>query len=149
MSLIPTLPIEHANETDLPELLNLIAAVGLPQDGFGDSLETILVARNGDKIVGCAALEVYGSSALLRSVVVAPVVQGQGLGQRLVQAALAMAQTQAIQRVYLLTETAADFFPKFGFHTIPRGDVNPAVQQSVEFTGACPASAIVMVKNMA
>ncbi|MEZ4633931.1 MAG: hypothetical protein R2856_02950 [Caldilineaceae bacterium] len=28
--------------------------------------------RNGDVILGCAALEIYGSAALLRSVAVAP-----------------------------------------------------------------------------
>lgn len=148
MSLVSTLSIKPANESDLPALLNLLSAVGLPQDGFDEHLETAIVARAGGDIVGSAALEIYGSSALLRSIAVLPAAQGQGLGQRLVHTALALANTQQISHVYLLTETAADFFPKFGFQPISREEVDPAVQQSVEFTSACPASAIVMAKRL-
>ena len=46
--------------------------------------------------------------------------------------------------VYLLTETAGDFFPRFGFRPTTRAAVPSAVQQSVEFREACPASAVVM-----
>jgi len=46
-----------------------------------------------------------------------------------------------VATVYLLTETAAGFFPRFGFQPIQRAEVAPAVQQSIEFTSACPASA--------
>ena len=49
-----------------------------------------------------------------------------------------------IKSVYLLTETAGGFFPRFGFRAIPRDAVDPAVQRSVELTSACPASALVM-----
>src|SRR2546426_9100157 len=53
-----------------------------------------------------------------------------------------------IKSVYLLTETAGGFFPRFGFRAIPRDAVDPAVQRSVEFTSACPTSALVMVKQV-
>ena len=46
--------------------------------------------------------------------------------------------------VYLLTTTAEQFFPKWGFVQIPRDDVPAGVQQSVEFQSACPSTAIVM-----
>jgi len=50
--------------------------------------------------------------------------------------------------LYLLTTTAADFFPRCGFRRIARADVAPAVQQSVEFTTACPSSALVMARQL-
>lgn len=138
--------IETADSTDLPSLLALLDVVGLPQDGVADHIENALIVRNGDEILGCAVLEIYGSSALLRSVAVSPTAQGHGLGTQLVDAALTHAQGRQIQRIYLLTETAADYFPRFGFAPIAREDVDPSVKKSVEFTSACPASALVMVK---
>jgi amino-acid N-acetyltransferase len=148
MTLTPAIAIERADAADLSAVLELVAALNLPQDGLAAHLGTALVARVQDKIVGVAALEVYGASALLRSVAVSPTAQGQGLGQRLVEAALAQAREQRIGQVYLLTETAAGFFPRFGFEIVGRHQVDEAVKQSVEFTSACPASAIVMVKKL-
>ncbi|MCB0113116.1 MAG: GNAT family N-acetyltransferase [Caldilineaceae bacterium] len=144
----PTHVIETASAAALPALLALLDAAGLPQDGFADHIGNALLVRNGDVILGCAALEIYGSAALLRSVVVAPTAQGRGLGAQLVTAALTLAEDRQIRRVYLLTETAANYFPRFGFARIPRADVDPAVKQSVEFTSACPQSAVVMEKKM-
>ena len=46
--------------------------------------------------------------------------------------------------MYLLTTTAERYFARFGFVQIARDDVPGAVQQSVEFREACPASAVVM-----
>ena len=47
-----------------------------------------------------------------------------------------------------LTTTAERFFPKFGFEGIARSDVPPSVQASIEFTSACPSSAMVMRKTL-
>jgi amino-acid N-acetyltransferase len=47
-----------------------------------------------------------------------------------------------------LTTTAERYFPKFGFERIERNDVPASVQASVEFTSACPSSAIVMRKPL-
>jgi amino-acid N-acetyltransferase len=98
--------------------------------------------------VGCAALELYGAAALLRSVAVSPEARGTGLGQRLVAAALDRAHRLGVTSVYLLTETAAGFFPRFGFRAVERATVPVALQASVEFRAACPASATAMVLHM-
>lgn len=143
-----TIVIEQADESDLPALLNLLADSGLPQAGISDHLATALVARIGQDVIGSAALEVYGGLALLRSVAVKQAYQGQGLGQRLTQAALNLARQQGITHVYLLTETASRFFPRFGFRPIERSHAPVAVQQSIEFTSACPDSALAMEVNL-
>jgi amino-acid N-acetyltransferase len=103
-----------------------------------------LVARDGEAVVGSAALERYGDAALLRSVAVEEPRRGTGLGAALVGAALDLARAEGVGEVYLLTTTAPDYFPRFGFRPVARDAVAPAVTQSVEFTSACPASALAM-----
>ncbi|HJW82717.1 MAG TPA: amino acid acetyltransferase, partial [Anaerolineae bacterium] len=62
--------IESARAGDLPAIFTLLQRSSLPQDGLADHLAATLVARDGDRVVGSAALELYGESALLRSVAV-------------------------------------------------------------------------------
>jgi amino-acid N-acetyltransferase len=109
---------------------------------------TALVARLDGEVVGSAALEHYRDAALLRSVAVAPSIQGRGLGCRLTEAALQLARDLGVTRVYLLTETAAEFFPRFGFGVVDRAQVPPAVRRSAEFTSACPESALAMMLKL-
>lgn len=136
--------ITPAAATDLPAIITLLAANKLPPAGIEDLVPTTLVAREGTVVVGSSALEPYGPCALLRSVAVDPARRGTGLGQQLTRAALDLARARGARTVYLITETAAGFFPRFGFTPIDREQVDPAVRRSVQFTEACPASALVM-----
>lgn len=139
-----SLPIGPALPADLPAVLSLLRSAKLPLAGVESLVGSTMVARQDGKIVGCAALELYGDSALLRSVAVAAALRGQGLGQQLTAAALDLARVRGVRRVYLLTETAGDFFPRFGFRRSTRDTVDAKVRASVEFTTACAASALVM-----
>jgi amino-acid N-acetyltransferase len=123
--------------------LQLLTDNGLPTDGLLDHLGTAVVARVGNRVVASAALEIYSDGALLRSVAVEEGLRGSGLGQRIVRAALDLAGHEGTRSVYLLTTTAENFFPRFGFRRIARADVPPGVQASAEFQSACPASAAV------
>jgi len=136
--------ISPAAPTDLPAILDLLRASGLPLDGLAEHLATTVTARENGRLVGCAAVELYGESALLRSVAVDETLRGQGLGRALTAAALDLARARGARIAYLLTTTAGGYFPRLGFREITRDAVDPAVQQSVEFTTACPASALVM-----
>lgn len=134
---------------DGPAILELLSKSELPTAGLLDHLSTAVVARVGDRIVGCAAVELYPDGALLRSVAVDAAARNRGIGHQLIQSALEIIQQRGRFSVYLLTTTAEQFFPKFGFRRIERPDVPIGVQQSVEFRSACPASAIAMVKELA
>jgi amino-acid N-acetyltransferase len=136
--------LEQAKPGDARGILELLERSRLPFDGLMDHLATTIVARQDGRIVGSAALEMYQRAALLRSVAVDPALQGHGLGRGLTEAALRLARERGVAEVYLLTTTAATFFPKFGFQEITRDAVPAAVKTSVEFTTACPASATVM-----
>jgi amino-acid N-acetyltransferase len=138
MHIVPAAP------TDLRGIVALLQASRLPLAGIERHMATALVARDADRVVGCAAVEVYGSAGLLRSVAVAEGRRGEGLGQRLTDAALAVARKRGVRNLYLLTTTADAFFPRFGFAQIARSELDPALNDSEELRGACPASAIAM-----
>ena len=140
--------IERATPSDADDLLALMARAHLPTDGLASHLDAAFVAREGDRLVGSAALEVYADGGLLRSVAVEADRRGTGLGAHLTAAAIADAQRLALPALYLLTTTAAHYFPRFGFERITRDDVPASVQASIEFREACPASATVMRRWM-
>ena len=140
--------IEPAQPADLAAILDLLASHRLPQAEVERHLDSALVAREGGRVAGCAVLETYNTVGLLRSVAVAQSQRGLGLGIRLTETAVALAQARGVKALYLLTETAAGFFPRFGFRPVSRDEVAPAVRQSIEFTRACPSSALAMVKDL-
>ena len=140
--------IESATKHDLPDIRSLLARLHLPLEGVDEHLSTMLVAKDGEQIVGTAALELYADGALLRSVAVEPDRQGKQLGHQLTDAALRLARVHGANAVFLLTTTAERFFPKFGFEPIGREHVPASVRESVEFQSACPASATVMRKQL-
>jgi amino-acid N-acetyltransferase len=140
--------IEAATTGDLPGIRALLERLQLPLAGVDEHLTTLLVAREGSRIVGTAGLELYADGALLRSVAVAPDRQGKQLGHQLTDAALHLAASHGVNAVFLLTTTAERFFPKFGFEPIDRTQVPQSVRASVEFQSACPASAIVMRRQL-
>lgn len=130
-------------EDEMDAVYSLLRAVSLPVQGLDAHGDTILVARRGEDVVGSVALEVYEDGALLRSLAVAESERGRGLGIELTQAAIALARARGVPVVVLLTETAAEFFPRFGFETVSRADVPAGVRGSVEFTTVCPDTAVV------
>jgi amino-acid N-acetyltransferase len=144
-----TLEIGRVRAAEADDVFRLLVERRLPLEGLREHLATTLVARQDGQIVGSAAIEVYADGGLLRSVAVAPDLQGQRVGRQLTEAALDLALEHRLPAVYLLTETAADYFPRFGFERIARADVPPGVQTSIEFTSVCPSSATVMRKRLA
>lgn len=136
--------IERAAAEDAVGIVRLLESHLLPLEGVSPRLTPTLVARREGAVIGCAALEVYGEDALPRSVAVADVERGHGLGHALTEAAVDLAQRRGVHALYLLTTTADGFVPKFCFERITRADVPVAVLASVEFTSACPSSATVM-----
>jgi amino-acid N-acetyltransferase len=142
--------IRAATGGDLSAVRTLLAAAGLPLDGVEENFTDFIVAEDGEsRIAGVIGIERYGASALLRSAAVAPSSRGTGLGSRLVKRILERASTSGVRDVYLLTTTAEEYFPRFGFTRAARTDVPDAVKASREFQGACPDTAVVMKRAVA
>lgn len=133
--------IRQAAREDLPAVVALLEQERLPTEGVAEHFGTYLVA--GD-LAGVVGLEAYGRQGLLRSLAVRPESRGRGLGGALVEACLDLARARRIGEVYLLTETAAAYFPRFGFAPVAREAIEGPVRESAEFRGACAESAVAM-----
>lgn len=139
--------VRDARASDLPAVLSLLEGAGLPTAGVAEWLPRFVVAEAEGKLAGAAGVEAYLEDGLLRSVVVAEEWRGRGLGAKLVARVLDDATRAGLLRVYLLTMTAEQYFPRLGFRRIAREEVSQAVQQSPEFQSICPSSAAVMVRE--
>ncbi len=154
MPLTKHLTLRAAGATDWPAVQALLQAHGLPVAGAREHLATFLLAMSGGELVGCAGAEVHGRQgdlALLRSVAVAPGLQGQGIGRALLQRLLLEAPRRGIRRLALLTTSAADWFTRFGFERVDEGEapaLRRALAASAELQGACPASATLMALTL-
>ena len=140
--------IDRATPADAGALLALMDRAHLPTDDLASHLDAAFVAREGDRIIGSVAIEIYADGGLLRSVAVDADRRGTGLGARLTAAAIEDAQRRALPALYLLTTTAAAFFPKLGFELTTREAVPQSVRQSIEFQSACPISANVFTLRL-
>lgn len=122
----------------------LLTEAGLSTIGVDENLRTFIVARDGDRVVGCAGAEAYQFAALVRSVAVLPEFRGKGLGRRLVRQILDRLASRGLREFYLLTTDAEDYFRKRGFKTIDRDEVHPQLLASRQFQDACPSTATCM-----
>jgi amino-acid N-acetyltransferase len=136
--------IRHARSEERANVLTLLARAGLPVEGVDEHFASFFVADDGRNVVGAAGMELRGEHALLRSVVVLDEARGVGFGSCLARRVIDDAHARGVRAVYLLTTTAEGFFVRLGFERILRDDVPLPVQESAEFRGACPASAIAM-----
>lgn len=139
--------IREAQLGNLPAVLQLLQTVNLPIEGVKEHFTTFLVGFDTPtdpsadaQVIACVGLEVYSPSALLRSLAIHPSHQGQGLGKKMVEATMEWAKKHDIQQLFLLTDSAVDFFHKLGFNDINRDQVPKDVQQSIEFTTLCPTA---------
>ncbi|MBA4001534.1 arsenic resistance N-acetyltransferase ArsN2 [Brevundimonas sp.] len=100
-------------------------------------------------LVGFGGLEGHGPDRLIRSIVTAPGRRGQGLGRVLLAALEAAARQDGVERLHLLTTTAAPFFIRNGYQAADRDTAPNAIAASREFASLCPASAAYLIKAVA
>ena len=136
--------IRPAHHEDLASVYRLLDSAGLPSEGLSESNVTVYVSFDFDTLVATAALEHYGQFGLLRSVCVHPERRGQRTGRAMAAHVLQQARTRGLERVFLLTETAAEFFSSMGFRPVDRRNVPEGVRASIEFATLCPESAVAM-----
>ncbi len=144
MSTHPEPSIRAATSDDWPGIERLLRDRALPHEGGREHLDDFLLAESGRSLVGAIGLERYGRIVLLRSLAVAPEAEGRGLGARLVEALLERARRLGVDEVYLLTTSAAGYFPRFGFEAVSRAELPASLSASEQLRGACPASALPM-----
>jgi amino-acid N-acetyltransferase len=133
---------------DLTAIRALLERAGLPTSDLDSAQPDFAVIRENGEVIAAGALQRFGSSALLRSVAVAPHLRGTGLGQTVVSELERLARTARINRLILLTQTAVEFFARQGYRVIERSSAPQDVQGSDEFRFLCPSSATCMAKTL-
>jgi len=138
------------NAGPLPEAARgLLTAANLPISDLTDQQLTSFFycgpAAAPSALIG---LEIHGSDALLRSLVVDPTLRSAGLGSALVEHAEAYAAKHDVGTLYLLTTTAEAFFARRGYHRIDRTGAPAPIRSTREFAGLCPASSAFMFKRL-
>lgn len=136
--------------SDFQDIRALLQDAGLPFDDLSaDAMPDFMVLRDArGELLAAGGIERCGSDGLLRSVVVAKAGRGEGLGRHVVALLENHARAKGINTLYLLTTTAADFFPRLGYMPFDRAAVPAAVAASTEFALLCPASAVCLEKKL-
>ena len=127
----------------------LLEAQGLPvSDITGEHLQHFFFVGSDGSPTGLVGLELYGTDALLRSLVVAVNARGKGLGSKLIDHAEQYAASKGVRSIYLLTTTAEALFKRLGYERIERSNAPPSIERTREFAGLCPASSAFMSKQL-
>jgi amino-acid N-acetyltransferase len=142
----PNLQLTQA--ADLSVVERLLERNDLPAGDVRDKPDAFVVATVDGRRVGVGGIEQYGTEGLLRSVVVDTAVRGEGYGAALCDALEQWARDDGIERLSLLTTTAAEFFERRGYERIERDAAPAAVRETTQFSDLCPASATLMVKRI-
>jgi len=122
--------LRKARMQDVRSLLALIngyAAEGamLPRTAFemSENIRDFTVICSGERVLGCAALHFYGSSAAeVRSLAVDPEYKSHGLGKMLVKAVEREAVDFGLELLFAFTYVPK-FFEKLGFIVVDRGEL--------------------------
>ena len=133
---------------DMIALRALLECSGLPTSDHDSVRPDVAVIREDGQVIAAGALQRFGSSALLRSVVVAPDRRDRGLGQTVVSELERLARTARVDQLVLLTQTASEFFARQGYRLIERSSAPQDMQESGEFRSLCPSSATCMAKSL-
>ncbi len=141
------LTITALEPAELAGLAWFLDATSLPSADLADP-GRLFFRFEADSLVGYGGLEGEGADRLLRSIVVLADRRGHGLGRALVATLEQQARDLGVERLHLLTTTAAPFFRALGYADADRGAAPPAIAASREFTALCPASAAYLVKAL-
>jgi amino-acid N-acetyltransferase len=129
-----------------PQVAQLLSDCALKSDDVTPETH-LLGSWDNEQLVGVVGLDVCEGLGLLRSLAVQPAARGQGLAVSLVREVELLAQSLGVSQVYLLTNTAANFFARQGYQVVKRTDAPLPIQSTAQFSSLCPDSAVLMFKN--
>ena len=133
---------------DWSRIRSLLAACELPSTDVAAGQQDFIVAEADGGIVGAIGIELFGAEGLLRSLVVDPDARRRGVAADLCARMLAHAGNAGVETVYLLTNTADQYFASLGFVTVDRTDVPEPIRSTAEFRTLCPSTARCMRKSL-
>lgn len=137
-----------ATAEDLADIQQILESYQLPTDDCHEHLNNFILLQYQENIMGIGGLEIYEHNALIRSVAVTHAYTGKGLGKKIYRLLENQAKKKGVKALYLLTETATDFFLQLGFLSIDRSEAPAAISKTKQFLELCPSSAQLMRKKL-
>lgn len=107
--------VRAARSDDVPAMAQLIESANLPPFFIDQFLDGFVLAERKGEMLGCGGVEIYGDTAVLRSIVVAEAARGLGLGRALAERLAGHARAARVTELYLFTQDAHDFWRHLGF----------------------------------
>ena len=139
--------IKEGNNGYRQLIVTLLQSGKLPVEDLPAELDNFFIALDcNNNVVGAVGLEKYNKCGLLRSLVVNKDYRNENIAGKLIKQIEEKAKDLGVDCIYLLTETAPDYFTGKGYKKIKREEVPADLQSSAEFSHVCPQSAIVMYK---
>ncbi len=140
--------VELLNDPEITQALDLLSENALPTTDLPKQQVRLFGISENNKLTGCVGIEVFGESALLRSLATSSSSRGKGLGKLLTKKVEAAAKEEGVKKIFLLTETAENFFKKMNYSVIERDFVPDEIKQTTEFSELCPSTAVAMQKTL-
>jgi amino-acid N-acetyltransferase len=123
----------HATEKDWPDIKALLHASSLSVEGVHEHIAHYIIVRDNAGLLGCAGVERYDTTGVLRALAVAQRARSAGLGELLISAVVANGRQQGVESIVLQTKTASQYFARLGFTLTSLADLPPIVRRSSEF----------------
>lgn len=140
--------IRHAGPEDLGAIKTLLAVCLLPTQDITGARVRFVVAESDRGIIGVSGIENCGNGVgLLRSVAVMPGYRKQQIGRRLANRAVEAAEQEGVGRIFVLTESACDYFSALGFAPSSRETAPAELGSSALFNRLCSRGARLMSRD--
>jgi amino-acid N-acetyltransferase len=133
-----------ALNSDLKLIEIMLKESKLPYEDCKYHLNNFLVIEDDEGIVAIGGAELYDDIALLRSITVLKKHRGKGIGNSIFFKIRDYLKEHGVETIYLLTETAEEYFMTRGFMGISRELVPQKIRETEQFSSLCPSSAAVM-----
>jgi len=142
------IPIEPVNNKFREAIVALLESEKLPVHDLSPELDNFFIATDNGHVVGAIGLEIYKDDGLLRSLVVKKDYRKMKTGARLINELENFGRRSGLKNIYLLTESAEDYFKKKGYLKINRRNVPDSIKASSEWSLVCPDTAVLMQKTL-
>ncbi|RZT38661.1 GNAT family N-acetyltransferase [Cupriavidus agavae] len=146
--MIRDLRIRLAQPADVSAIGAVLERCGLPVDDLPRLACEFHVAVLESQLIGCACAQLFGDTAIIRSVAVLREWRDQGIATHLISAVMMRARANGIRRAVLLTSTCPSYFSRYGFSLIHASKLPEEVQESQEFQRLRNTSALCMCAEL-
>ncbi len=136
------------DDREWDQFLAALKGAGLPTDDLLTEGQNFYQMSDVDGSIAFGGFYIAKTEGLLRSIVVLPYRRCVGIGRRFVEFLLDRMKRRGVEHVWLLTTTTEPFFEKLQFRTRPRDDAPATIAGTREFAVLCPASAVLMCRNL-